>query len=107
MTIAGVNVVPAGMLGVGHDNADFIRWCIRAHQEQHGNRRRRSQHDSKKQEDSAVRFIRLDGHLFSSVVSVGVGHAVAATLIRRSVADVDDGRTRVWIESALPFIAFR
>jgi len=27
--------------------------------------------------------------------------------IQQSGADLDDGRTRVWIESALPFIAFR
>jgi hypothetical protein len=27
--------------------------------------------------------------------------------IQRSDADLDDGRTRVWIESTLPFIAFR
>jgi hypothetical protein len=27
--------------------------------------------------------------------------------IQPADADLDDGRTRVWIESALPFIAFR
>ncbi|MGA7986805.1 MAG: hypothetical protein WCB51_00225 [Candidatus Dormiibacterota bacterium] len=85
----------------------MIRWRIRADQEQHGHRRRRSQHDAKKQEDSAVRFIRLDGHLFSSVVSIGVGYAVAAALARHSVAVPDDGRNRVWIDFTLWFVAFR
>jgi hypothetical protein len=85
----------------------LIRWRIRADQEQHGHRRRCSQHDAKKQEDSAVRFIRLDGHLFSSVVSFGVGYAVTAALTQHSVAVPDDGRNRVWSESTLQFIAFR